>query len=305
MTITNEVVLAVDVGSSWCKAAYFDGSGNAVSTGETWVRDRQPFGHDAEALERVWQGVVGAVREANAGLGDRQTVALGIAARKAPGIWLDEAGAVVGLPAGVAASIGRQPIRACYASSVWGDDDPFAYGYGIDLIGNTRWLRDNRPQHFARVCRAGNLHSWLVYRLTGQWATSHAGGPVQQRWPEAVRELSGLSPDAYPAVFDDSQVIGTIAPEPAGDLGRPETTRVITGTHDGAAANIGAGALGPGDACLTFGTNGVMRIVTGERIPGRFGYTVTSGRWALVRDLPNLAPFSTASSPPQSIIPAR
>ena len=286
----DELVLAIDLGSTWCKAACVDRTGKIVGHAESWVRDERPFGHDEAALNRIWQGVLETVRAATSQAGRTRPAALAVTARKAPGIWLDGPGRAVGIPEELVASAGRAEIEACYASPVWGDDDPFAYGYGLDLIGNTRWLMRNHPERWARLRHVGNLHSWLVYRLTGRWATSHAGGPVQAAWPEAVRILTGLPPELYPTVIPDAQVIGQLHPRVAAELGFPPETPVVTGTHDGAAANIGAGVLEPGDACLTFGTNGVLRVVTGERLPRRFGYTITAGRWALVRDLPNLAP---------------
>ena len=285
----DEHVLAIDVGSTWCKAAYVDRAGHVAARSETWVRDERPFGHDEAALGRLWQGVVETVHEAREQVDGPQPAAIAVTARKAPGIWLDGTGRAVGLLAEDVAAAGRDEIDACYVSPLWGDDDPFAYGYGIDLIGNTRWLWRNHPERWARLRRVGNLHSWLVYRLTGRWATSHAGGPVRDAWPEAVRTLTGLPPELYSVVFRDSQVLGQLHPRTAGELGFPVETPIVTGTHDGAAASIGAGALEPGDACLTFGTNGVLRVVTGDRIPGRFGYTITDRRWALVRDLPELA----------------
>ncbi len=284
-----ELVLALDVGSTWCKAAYIDRAGRTVASGQAWVRDHRRFAHDEAALAHIWQGIRKAIDVANDQIGGDSPATFAVAARKAPGIWLDDNSEAVGLSQNVVSTIRQDDIDACYRSPAWGDDDPFAYGYGLDLIGNTRWLWRNRPKEWSRVRRAGILHSWILYRLTGRWATSHAGGPVLSAWPDTVRALTSLAPAAYPEVVADRDVLGPLLPQAAGELGLPEGIPVVAGTHDGAAANIGAGALHPGDSCLTFGTNGVLRVVTRDRIPARFGYTITSGRWALVRDLPDLA----------------
>lgn len=286
---SGQEVLVVDLGSSWCKAALIDATGRVNGTGEEWVREERIFGHDAAALERIWRAVRLSIARALASRSGDPPAAIAIATRKAPGIWLDGAGEPIGLEPEVAARVGREEIDACYASHFWRDEDPFAYGYGIDLIGNTRWLWRNRPHEWSRIHRAGTLQSWLLDRLTGRWATSHAGGPVQDHWPDIVWELSGLHAAAYPEVVEDTATIGPLLDEAARELGLPAGTPVITGTHDGAAASIGAGAIEPGDACLTLGTNGVLRVVNGPRLPRRFGYTITGGRWALVRDLPNLS----------------
>ena len=64
-----DVVLALDVGSTWCKAAYVDRSGQTVASGSSWVRDERPFGHDALALALIWNGVREAISNASRQLG--------------------------------------------------------------------------------------------------------------------------------------------------------------------------------------------------------------------------------------------
>lgn len=287
-------VLAIDMGSSWCKAAYVDRAGSVVSEGRVYTRGGPPFGHNIADLERSWSALVEAVREANAGLRGLghalNPAAVGISCRKAPGIWLDETGEPVDIPRSSVRSAGREDIEESYATDVWGDSDPFAYGYGLDLIGNTRWLQRRFPEQWAQVRKAGTLHTWLVYRLTGRWVTGPAAGPGQFAWPEAVATLSGLPVEAFPEVLESYRPVATLTPDAANDLGLQADVPVVTGTHDGAAANLGVGAIRPGDACLTLGTNGVLRVVTGERLPRQFGYPIVEGRWAMVRDIVGIAP---------------
>src|SRR5690606_29234620 len=192
--------------------------------------------------------------------------AISIACRKAPGIWLDERRRPIDVPGDSVLAAGREAIDECYTSSVWNGPGPFAYGYGIDLIGNTRWLRSAHPDLWERARYAGTLHSWLQLQLTGEWLTSPAAGPVQPRWPEEAESLAGLPFDVYPRVAGESEVVGDLLESAAESLGLAAGIPVVTGTHDGAAANIGAGAVHPGDACMTLGTNGVLRAVTGGRL---------------------------------------
>ena len=291
-------VLAIDMGSTWCKAAYVDWVGRIVSEGRAYTRGGPPFGHNAADLERSWAAVVTAVRQANEGMRQSEDpldlAAIGISCRKAPGIWLDANDEPVNIPRRAVEEAGREDIDESYASEVWRDSDPFAYGYGMDLIGNTRWLWRRFPEQWSRVRKAGTLHTWLVYRLTGRWVTSTTAGPGQLAWPTVVTELTGLPIEAFPRVVESYRPVATLTPEAAADLDLPVTTPVVTGTHDGAAANIGVGAIRPGDACLTLGTNGVLRVVTGARIPRQFGYPIVEGRWAMVRDIVGIALYLDA-----------
>lgn len=289
-----DFVLAIDMGSSWCKAAYVDETGRLVAQGRVYTRGGPQLGHNAADLARSWSALAGAVRKANAEL--RQLghtpapLAVGISCRKAPGIWLDEAGQPVGVARAEIERAGREDIDASYAADVWGESDPFAYGYGVDLIGNTRWLKRQLPETWQRVRRAGTLHTWLMRQLTGRWVTSPAAGPGQFAWPQAVVELTGLPVEAFPTVVESFGVVTTLAAGAATELELAPETPVVTGTHDGAASNLGSAAIDRGEACLTLGTNGVLRVVTGERLPRQFGYPVVEEHWAMVRDIVAIAP---------------
>lgn len=288
-----KLVLALDIGTTWAKAGYVDGTGSLAASGRSYVRGGPPFGHNRRDLDEIWRGCVKAVRQATRRLPDGhsvdQTQAIALSAHKAPGIWLDANGQPIDVPRKSIRSAGREAIEECYASDVWDDLGPFAYGYAIDLIGNTRWLRREHPDDWSKVRYAGTLHNWLIRELSGRWVTSHTAGPVQDSWPEEASTLTGLPLDAFPEVVPDSSQIGTLTGRAAAELELPADTPIVTGTHDGAAANLGVGAIEPGDGCLTLGTNGVLRVVTGERLPRQFGYAITDRRWALIRDIPNLA----------------
>ncbi len=291
-------VLAIDMGSSWCKAAYVDATGQTVSEGRVYTRGGPPFGHDAAELARSWTALVEAIHKANDGLRMLGHVpspdAIAISCRKAPGVWLDGSNEPVNVPRAAIEGVDRDDIDDSYAADVWGDSDPFAYGYGLDLIGNTRWLRHHFPDECSRVRKAGTLHTWLVWKLTGCWVTSLAAGAGQFAWPEAVTILTGLPTNAFPHVTESFRPVATVTAFAAKSLGLPVDIPVVAGTHDGAAANLGVGAVGPGDACLTLGTNGVLRVVTGARLFRQFGYPIVEGRWAMVRDIVGIAPHLDA-----------
>jgi sugar (pentulose or hexulose) kinase len=282
-----DTVLAIDMGSTWCKAAYVDRDGRMLAEGRGYSRGGPHFGHNADDLADCWGVLVEAVRDA--GSRDQPPVAIAISCRKAPGIWLDADDNPVAPPHDAIERAGRSDIEASYSADVWGDADPFAYGYGVDLIGNTRWLRRAFPDLWSKVERAGTLHNWLVYRLTGRWVASPAAGPVLFNWPDAAVTLTGLEVDAFPNVVESYRKVAGLDGQSAQDLGLPPETPVVTGTHDGAAANLGAGAMHVGDACLTLGTNGVIRVVTGAPLERQFGYPIVEGRWAMVRDIVGIA----------------
>jgi sugar (pentulose or hexulose) kinase len=228
---------------------------------------------------------------ANAALGaPAAPVAIALSCRGGSGVWLDTDLRVLPVPSyDLAAAEVQAMINDLYGQPVWGDEGPFAYSYAPAVIGRSVWLQRHEPEIWAKVTRTGSLHDWIVLRLTGAWLTDPASGAGGYAWPEAALEMAGLPAGAVPESRAQEQIAGGLTDGAAEALGLAPATPVVVGCHDGVAANIGTGVVHPGDACITLGSNLVVRAVTGPRLPGCFGYPILSDRWAWVRGAHGIA----------------
>jgi gluconokinase len=73
-------------------------------------------------------------------------------------------------------------------------------------------------------------------------------------------ELAGIEAARLPPLVNPHQVAGGLSAVAAGILGLPEGLPVVPGATDGVLANLGAGAAGDGQAAITVGTSGAVRI---------------------------------------------
>lgn len=275
-------MLAIDLGSSWCKAAYIDRQGTIVSEGRVFTREIPAVREGM--LGRFWDVVVSAVQQAAC---DRHSAAIGISCRGLFGVCLDSAGHGFVPSWDFNALKTLAEVSGAYADPIWGERDPYAYGYALRLAGLLIWLRRNKPDEWREIHRVGALHDYIVYQLSGRWMTDPTTGPEHDRWPDEMLELSGLPREAFPIVAAPESVAGGLTACAAEALGLASGTPVVVGLHDGAAANIGAGAVRQHDACFTLGTNFVLRAVTGQRLTSKcFGYSVGYGQWAWVNNVP-------------------
>jgi xylulokinase len=287
--MTSELVLAIDLGSSWCKAAYVDWHGSIVAEGRVFSRTITDEGE--HRLDRFWQVVAEAVRLAGGGLASMpQPAAIGLSCRGLFGICLDRAGEAF-IPSYNILSIKTAPeVAAAFRSEVWGEPGPYGYGYAVRLAGLIAGLRMTAPDEWRQIHRVGALHNYIVHRLCGRWVTDPTTGPSALEWPAGLMELSGLPVAAFPDILSPWTIAGGLTPEAANALALPSGIPVVTGLHDGAAANVGTGAVHRGDACLTLGTNFAVRVVTGDRPrTDCFGYVVAPGQWAWVSSVPRVA----------------
>jgi len=279
------LVLAIDFGTSWCKAAYVTPDGSILAIGRVWTRGLPSRG-GADGLDELWQALVSSVQDANARLTaaaiSARPDAVGIACRGMFGVVLNKHREPLPLTSLLPSSKGSPITRAVYASPAWLPEGGYAYSYAPRLVGSLRWLRDNEPDNWPRVRFAGALHDWLVLQLSGIWVTDLATGPGQDDWPQAMVELTGLPLDTFPVIRNGHALAGTLTTMTAQALDLPAGTPVITGYHDGGAASIGTGTISAGDTCLTLGSNLAFRPVSSARLPDCFGYPITRDAWAWV-----------------------
>jgi gluconokinase len=140
------------------------------------------------------------------------------------------------------------------------------------------WLRDDRPEVFARAATWCGFAEYLLWRLTGrlQASLSMASGTglLNQRagtWDATMLAACDIGRGSLPPI-DDAPVIG-LAPD---FITRwPGLARVpwLPGAGDGACSNLGLDCATPERVALNVGTSAALRVVTDA--PG----TVPWGLW--------------------------
>jgi sugar (pentulose or hexulose) kinase len=282
------------MGTSWCKAGFVDPQGRIVAQSRAFVRDIVPSGDGRTALDGQWQALARVVRAASAQLDplERQAgpAAIGTSIRSMHGVFLDERDQPFAPPDDARQVRGSETLAEVYALPGWGAEGPWAYGYATRLVAVLHWLRHQDPAAWRRIRRAGSLRDLVAWRMTGRWVTDPTTGPGCLTWPDGLPDMTGLPLDTFPEVAPVEAIVGALSEAAADDLGLPAATPVVTGLHDGPAANLGTGMIEPGDVTLTLGTNFVFRAVNGPHLPDCFGYVILPDRWAWVNNVPSAAP---------------
>ena len=77
-------------------------------------------------------------------------------------------------------------------------------------------------------------------------------------------EICGVKEFQLPKLYESYEVVGTLLPQLAEQLGLPSSVRIIAGAGDNAAAAIGTGTVGEGSCNLSLGTSGTLFITSGQ-----------------------------------------
>jgi gluconokinase len=134
------------------------------------------------------------------------------------------------------------------------------------------WIRENEPEFFKSVYKFISIKEYIWYRLFGVFEVDHSIASctglmdVQTlRWSEIALEAAGIgsaqlstlvSTSYFRTDFDPAHTLPILA----------RGTPFVIGASDGCLANLGTGAIAAGNAALTIGTSGALRVGSDQAV---------------------------------------
>lgn len=140
-------------------------------------------------------------------------------------------------------------------------------GNGVDsYYGFTKilWLRDQRPEAWARTKLFLPPNSYVNAKLTGEIAVDHSsagnlGGVydvARRAWSDESCAMLGIPRSLLPdRLVDSSAIVGRLLPAWAARLGLPAGLPLVAGGVDAAVATLAAGASRSGNHVAMIGTS--------------------------------------------------
>ncbi len=287
--LNEPVILALDIGTSSCRAGLFDPSAARVEgtlVQRSYQLDTTPDG-GAELDPAL---LLGGVQECFAGALERGG-AQEIAAVGATGFWHS----LLGVDAD------GQPLTPIYT---WADarcredaaklreelsEKEVHRETGCMLRASfwpakLRWLRRTQPSVFRKVHTWMSPAEWVQLQLCGEATCAYgmATGtglfdPTQLDWSDRMLDAAGIRREQLLPLSDK--------PVPAPDRRGLERAQWFPAIGDGAASNLGSGATRPGFAAINVGTSAAVRVMregTEARAPlGLFAYRVDAARYLI------------------------
>lgn len=166
---------------------------------------------------------------------------------------------------------GRTGEETEYLNNVIGKEKLSRYTANIAFAGFTApkilWMKKHEPENFDKIQKIMLPKDYLAYMLSGAFCSdvSDASGmllmDVEHRcWSKEMLEICGITEEQLPKLYESYEVVGTLRPEMAKELGLPESVKVIAGAGDNAAAAVGTGTVGDGRCNISLGTSGTIFI---------------------------------------------
>jgi gluconokinase len=138
------------------------------------------------------------------------------------------------------------------------------------------WLREEHPELHSSVRRWCGVKEYVLQQWCGGHDTFDGDAFVADHsiasatgllaldtldWDAEALDLAGVRPDQLPRPVPTTTVLRRMSSAATADLGLPEGTPLVIGASDGPLANLGIGAVHPGEAACSIGTSGALRVM--------------------------------------------
>lgn len=261
-----DLVIGIDSSTSATKAIAWNQKGEVVAEGRAPIAlsNPQPGWFEQDPGE-WWSSTVAALQQVTAKIDAARIAAIGISnQRETFGIFTED-------------GIALRPGMVWLDERARAQEKRFGERFGAERLHDISgkplditpclhrmvWLREVEPAILARAARIAEVHGYLTFKLTGEWATSMASadpmGILDMRrrdWSKEILDAAGIDPALMLRLVAPGAQSGAVSAKAAAATGLKLGTPVIAGGGDGQCAGTGAGVSAdrPGRAYVNLGT---------------------------------------------------
>ncbi len=266
--------LGIDLGSSACKALLVDDSGKLLASASEDCLIHQPGPSEQEQdLEEIWKVMVAAVKSALLHVEARELQAISFSSAMHGMMAVDSQARplmrMLTWADGRSADEAKKLKQDFDGASLYlrTGCPPASLYYPARIL----WMKSHRPERFKQTCKFVSIKDAIVHRLCGRWVTdqSHASSNGlldihSLNWDQPLLAMLGVGPDQLPELSASDAVVGELSSKAAKTLGLKPGIPIVPGAGDGGLANLGSGAIDPGQVAVTIGSSGASRKILAE-----------------------------------------
>ncbi|OGO00856.1 MAG: hypothetical protein A2Y59_04800 [Chloroflexi bacterium RBG_13_52_14] len=292
-------VLAVDAGSSGCRAIILDIRGKLISSAsQEWFYeippDLAPMGKEFDA-RKLWGIICKLIRQSikKAGITPAEIVAVSSTSQRQAVVFLDKEGQE--LYAGPNTDL-RALIEGFAIDGEFEEEVYCITGHKPSLLftpAKLKWFQANRPQICERIATVLSLSDWITFKLSGERiAEISSVGDIGLldisvgKWSSRLREMLQLPHGIYPPLAGAGNHVGVVTGEAAKQTGLAKGTKVVTGGGDTQCGLLGMGLKDEAEVGIVAGWSGTLQMILScpvidSRRRTWTGCHILPGKWVL------------------------
>ena len=292
-------VLAIDAGSSGCRAIIFDIRGKLISSAsQEWFYEippeLAPMGKEFDA-RKLWGIICKLIRQSikKAGISSTEIVAVSSTSQRQAVVFLDEDGQE--LYAGPNTDL-RALIEGFTIDGEFEEEVYRITGHKPSLLftpAKLKWFQNNRPQIYERIATILSLSDWIVFKLCGERiAEISSVGDIglldisNVKLSSRLLEMLQLPRGIYPPLVGSGTRVGAVTESAAKQTGLAKGTRVVTGGGDTQCGLLGMGLKDEAEVGIVAGWSGTLQMIVSRAVIDSrrrtwTGCHIQSGKWVL------------------------
>ncbi|MDO4273492.1 MAG: xylulokinase [Eubacteriales bacterium] len=289
-------LLGIDIGTSACKVAVFNRTGEVVAASSKDYPVYYPKeGWAEQNPEEWWQAVCQASREVleKGRITPEDIAGIGIDGQSWSAIAIDKEGRVL-TNTPIWMDTRAQSICDTLLDTVGADEIFEVAGNSLQPSYTTAkilWYKENLPEIYGKIHKILQSNSYIAFKLTdaisqdvSQGYGLHCFDMRHGMWDEEMCRKLGIPMEFLPEVVPCDYVVGTVTDRAAEESGLAVGTPVVAGGLDAACGTLGAGVIHPGETQEQGGQAGGMSIcMDNYKADPRLilGFHVVPGQWLL------------------------
>ncbi len=276
-------VIAIDSGTQSIRAVLFDRHGNEIALEQAKY---EPYfslapGWAEQRTEDYWTKLCQVCKGlmAKISIDPREISGIGLTSQRNTVIPMDEHGnalrpGIIWLDQRTVTDVPPLSKAIKFAISLAGLTEGIRYSQKNSKF---LWIKQHEPEIYNKTHKFVQATGFFVRKLTGEFRDSY--GMVAGIWPfdyKAKRWYGSVFSFIYNAfgierkhcvdLYPPDKVLGNITKEAALATGLPEGMPVVVGAGDKQCELLGAGAIDPAIAVISFGTATAMEVITNKYI---------------------------------------
>lgn len=254
---SEKLILSIDIGTTSLKTAVYDLNGTQIAAAVTEYSLYTPETNIVEApagiyMESIKKGLQSCTDK---GADLKKVAVAGFSVQSETLVLVDKDGQPLGNA--IVWMDNRAGAQAEEMRKAFGDELCYEVTGQVSFEANwpapkLLWVKENEPERFEKTAKFLLLEDYIIYLLTGKYAaeaslltsTEYWDIRTGKYWPEML-EFLGITEDRLPEVHESAEVIGTILPGIAAELGINPEALITTGCMDQVAGAIGVGNIRP------------------------------------------------------------
>ncbi|MGB6177975.1 gluconokinase [Carnobacterium sp.] len=154
------------------------------------------------------------------------------------------------------------------------------------------WLREEHAELFNKAKKFIGIKEYIFFQLFGRYMIDYSVASSTGlfnirdfKWDDSALTIAKITENGLSELVSPTEKLIGMVPKYATQMGLLPETPFVIGGSDGCLSNLGVGAVKPGEAVVTIGTSGAIRMVTKEPFTDpegkTFCYVLDEQHWVI------------------------